>query len=386
MPGAHSKLSASSSELWINCPPSASLAASLPDTGSVYAEAGTVAHEIGEFKIRRHFIADENASAVEARLAELRQHDLYDQAMEDATEDYLLAVLEAYASYKSGAILALETRVDYSDIAPGGFGTADCIIVGEDVLTVMDYKNGSGVNVPAENNTQMRLYAWGALRRYGLIYGDSLKTIRMVIVQPHAGGVKEWSISRDELTGWALGVVKPAAELAAKGAGEFRPGSWCDSHFCPARATCRARAKALLDAAVNAPKLPPELSDEEVADILRQTAGLDKWLKSLHEYALTGALAGRSFPGFKVVEGRGSRDWKPGAFAQLQASGIDEAILFERKPVSVAGLEKTLGKKAFSEVTTDLWEKHPGRPTLVPETDKRRPYNPAEAAFKEVAQ
>lgn len=380
-PIKHSHLPASSSERWLNCTPSAMLAAQLPNETSVYAEAGRIAHELGEYKLRKHFLKPEYHKSVDEKLAELRQSEHYDRAMEDATEEYYLAVLEAYNSYKDGAILALETRVDYSDIAPGGYGTADCIIVGEDVLTVMDYKNGSGVNVEAEGNTQMRLYAWGALRRYGLIYGNTLQIIRMIIVQPHAGGVKTWTISRGELTDWARRVVKPAAELAAKGAGDYRPGPWCDSHFCPARATCRARAKALLEAAANAPKLPPELTDEEVAEILRQTAGLDKWLASLKDYALTATLAGRSIPGFKAVEGRGSRDWNPGAFDSLMAGGIDEAILYEKKPVSVAGLEKMLGKKAFAEASAGLWTKRPGKPTLVPETDKRPAYDRIKEAF-----
>lgn len=376
-PEIHSNLPASSSGRWLHCTPSAMLAAQAPSETSVYAEAGRIAHAIGEWKIRNFFGLRCEWSDIDA----LRSMELYDRGMEEATDEYLEAVQTEFYRFDEKPFLSLETRVDYSDVAEGGFGTADCILIGGDTITIMDYKNGSGVSVEAENNTQMMLYAYGALRDYAIIYGDTLKIVNMVIVQPHSGGVKRWSMTTQALRQWANDVVKPAAALAAKGEGQRNAGPWCDNYFCPARATCRARAEMLLKAAEPAPALPPELTDEEVGEVLKKAAGLEKWLSALKDYAMSKVLDGGTIPGFKVVEGRGSRDWSDDAFKTIQERGLPEAMLWERKPVSVAGLEKALGKKAFAEVAEGLWEKKPGKPALVPETDKRPPYNKAAAAF-----
>ena len=303
--------------------------------------------------------------------------------MDAATDAYLDHLKEIAVSFETTPFVALETRVDYSHLAPEGFGTADCIIIGDGQIYVVDYKNGSGVPVEAENNSQMMLYALGALQVYGLIYGDSIQEIHLSIVQPHAGGIKTWSLPREELETWGENVVEPAAQLAYKGEGEFCPGDWCDKNFCPARATCTARAKKMLELEKDAPAELETLSDSQIGDILTRALHLQKWVESLQSYALSAALDGRKITGFKVVEGRGSRDWdnQDEAFQTLQERGIAEAMLYERKPVSVAVLEKALGKKVFADTADGLWRKKPGKPTLVPESDKRPEYNAAAIAF-----
>ena len=229
----------------------------------------------------------------------------------------------------------------------------------------------------------MMLYALGALKVYGLIFGDVIQNVGLSIVQPHAGGVKTWSLPRTELDAWGESVVKPAAQLAYEGGGEFCPGDWCDKTFCPARATCAARARQMLSLEPMINTEPELLSDEQIGDILTTALFLDTWVEQLKAYALTAALQGRKIDGFKVVEGRGSREWNDldAAFKAFTERGIPEAMLYERKPVSVAGLEKTLGKKLFAETADGLWQKKPGKPALVPESDRRPEYNPATVAF-----
>ena len=288
-------------------------------------------------------------------------------------------------AFTNAPFVALETRVDYSDIAPGGFGTADCIMVGDDVIHIIDYKNGSGVPVDAEWNSQMMLYAWGALRAYASIFGDRVSLVRISIVQPHAGGEKTWELTREQLAAWAFGTVKPTAELAASGGGDYCAGDWC--RFCPAKAQCRTRSEMLLSMEPDLGKTPPLLSDAEIGDILVRAQTLEAWVKDLKDYAFSTCLAGGCIPGFKVVEGRGSRDWAEGvdnAFENLRTRGVQDAMLWEKKPVSVAGLEKILGKKSFVELADDLVVKRPGKPALVPESDKRPPYNAAAQMFKAV--
>lgn len=411
-PEIHSILGASSAGRWIPCPPSAMLAAQAPKTTSDYAEAGRVAHAIGELKARKYFLEGIGPRKFSSALKKLQNDPHYDPGMDSATDLYLDTLKELALSFERPPFVALETRVDYGDIAPEGFGTADGIMIGGDTLIVTDYKNGSGVAVEAEDNPQMKLYAYGALRTFGVIFGDAVQKVRMVIIQPHSGGVKAWETTRAELERWAHEVVAPAAALAAEGKGDFHAGDWCDHYFCPARATCRARAEHLLSLTslegatpegslqpsevaahevareIN-PSLPHLLSDDEVGEALTRAKSLAKWIASLEDYAFQAVMAGKNVPGWKIVAGRTSREWTGGtdeAFPKLLAAGIPEAVLYERKPVTPPALEKLVGKADYAEKVQALVTVNPGKPTLAPAGDKRPDYQQAQAehAFKAV--
>ena len=397
-PEKHALLGASSAHRWLNCPGSARLTENMPDTTSPYAEAGRLAHEIAELKARNYFVETMPKRSFNAKLKKLKENEHYDKGMDGATDEYLEHLKARAMSYPTAPTVALEVQVDFSGIVPEGFGTADCIMIGSGRLDVVDYKNGSGVIVEAEDNEQMMLYAWGALRYFHPIFGDSIHTVHMSIVQPNAGGVREWETTPDTLLDWAEQWAWPQAKKAWDGAEEFHAGDWC--RFCKAKATCMERAKAMFEVEPFVGYKPAIeetghniahsvglLTDEAIGDILTRARDVAAWLKDLEAYALSAALEGRPVAGWKAVESRGNREWEGGsdaAFEQLQSRGVAEAMLYERKPVSVAGLEKALGKKAFAEVAEGLWHKTPGKPTLVPESDKRPPYNPAAAAFGEV--
>ena len=394
-PEQHAMLSASSSHRWLHCPPSVKLAENFPSKTSVYAEAGRVAHAIAELKARKYFVEPMSTRTYNAKLKKLQADEHYDKGMETSTDTYLGFLQETAMTFKQSPFVTLETRVDYSEYAPEGFGTADCIMIGEGRICIIDYKNGAGVPVEAENNSQMMLYGLGALKVYAPIYGDSIKSVLLAIVQPNAGGVKTWETTVTALHEWGREVVAPAAELAAAGEGTFLAGDWC--RFCPAKAQCSARAQQmlglepLLDTKPLLAQTPGQqtkdakklLTDTEVGDVLMRGRELAAWVKDLEEYALSAALAGREITGFKAVEGRGTREWDnlDTAFKTLQERGVAEALLYERKPASVAGLEKILGKKAFADAADGLVVKKPGKPTLVPSSDKRPAYNAAVIAF-----
>lgn len=409
-PEIHSTLSASSAGRWIPCPPSARLAAEAPETTSSYAEAGRLAHAIGELKARKYFLEGIGPRKFSNALKKLKEDPNYDPAMDSATDLYLDTLKEQALTFDSPPFVALETRVDYGDIAPGGYGTSDAVLIGGDTIVVADYKNGAGVSVDAEANPQMQLYAYGALRTFGPIFGDTIQKVRLVIIQPHSGGVKTWETTRAEMDRWAHEVVAPAAALAAEGKGDFCAGEWCDSHFCPAAATCRARAAYMLGLTADEgrepagslqpseveahkvaetinPDLPPLLTDEEVGDILVRAKSLVKWVKKLEEYADAALLAGKPIKGWKLVTGRTSREWTGGtdaAFAKLQEAGIPEAVLYERKPVTPPALEKEVGKQVYQEKVAPVVTINPGKPTRVEASDKRPEWTPAEAAFRTV--
>ena len=394
MPDMHALLGASSSHMWLHCPPSARLCEPFPDTQSEHAAAGTLAHSIAELKARNYFIEHMPTRTFNARLKKLKESPHYDKGMDAATNMYLEHLKSLALSFSSPPFVTIENRVDYSHIVPEGFGTADCIMIGEGRICVVDYKNGSGVSVEADNNPQMMLYGLGALHTYSAVYGDSIRNVHLSIVQPNAGGVKEWGTTVADLEDWGTQYVRPLANLAWEGKGDFASGDWC--RFCRAKAQCTARAKKMLELyplkgaePESAPKTEGAqlLTDAEIGDILTRAQELQDWVKSLQDYALSAALDGREIKGWKAVEGRGSRDWAGGTdqdFKLLAERGIDDALLWERKPVTVAGLEKALGKKTFEELAGDIVCRTAGKPTLKPESDKRPPYNPAAAAFEKV--
>ena len=396
-PEVHSPYGPSQAHAWEKCPQYVKVQAMFPEATSSYAEAGRLAHSIAEYKARTYFHEPVGKRAYNARLKKFKAEPHYDPAMEEATELYLETLKELALSFSTPPFVALETMVSYTDWVPEGFGTSDCVMIGSGRIIVIDYKNGAGVPVEAEDNSQMKLYALGALQTFRPIYGDTLQEATLVIVQPHAGGVKRWDTAVAEVLKWGAEVIGPAALRAREAIEPACPGDWC--RFCKGKSQCTARAKQMLDAgrqfqqapAAGSEKIPedysgPLLTDEEVGAALAAGAGLVAWYKDLEAYALLACLDGREIPGFKAVEGRGSRDWVDldAAFKALQERGVAEAMLYERKPVTAPALEKALGKKAFAEVADGLVRKQPGKPTLVPSSDKRPPYNAAEAAFQPV--
>lgn len=384
-PELHSLLGPSSAERWLNCTPSPRLTEHMPDSGSPYAAAGTLAHTIAELKGRKYFGIPEPMSTREfnKQLKKLKEDPGYDKGMDAATDLYLEHLKARAMSFGPvQPFVALETRVDYSNLVPEGFGTADCIMIGAGRLEVVDYKNGAGAPVSAEANYQMMLYALGALNTFYFIYGDTIHTVHFSIVQPNAGGVKEWECQVEDLSEWGETVVRPAAELAWVGKGEFVPGDWC--RFCRARSQCRAYSDHAAKLAF-APQTPPELlTAAELGERLALCKAVVPYAKMLEDHVLKTMLAGSGIPGWKVVEGKSSREWTGGtdaAFAQLVQRGVEEALLYERKPVTVAGLEKALGKTVFGKTAEGLVTKLPGGPALAQESDERPPYNAAAIAF-----
>ena len=375
MPNVHSRFPASASHRWINCPGSIRLSEQVPqETTTSYAEEGTLAHAIAEQKLR--IAVDRTVKAAE--LKKLTKDPMYDGEMDEATTYYAGLVMEHYNAAGNTAELMIEQRVDFSDWVPEGFGTSDAIIVNEDVIEVIDLKYGKGVRVDAEGNSQMRLYALGACAMFGDLY--DFKKVRMTIVQPRLDHVSVEEMDLHDLLEWAKVYVVPAAELAAKDDAPLSAGDWC--RWCPARAICRKRAEANLELARYDFQPGELLSDIEIADILGKIDELTKWAADVEAYALQQALAGTTYDGWKLVEGRSVRKYKDElqVAEKLKAEGFSEAVLYERKLLGITAMEKLVGKKKFSETLGDLVEKPAGKPVLVPESDKREAINSAAQA------
>ncbi|MCL2876663.1 MAG: DUF2800 domain-containing protein [Betaproteobacteria bacterium] len=366
---AHAILSASAAERWINCPPSARLTENMPDTASSYAATGTLAHAIAELYLRKRFTATIGPKAYAAELKKLQASEHYSPDIDRALAEYYDLVERTYLSYANTPHIAIELRLDLTPWVPEGFGTADCVIVGGNALHVIDYKNGRGVPVGAEDNPQMLLYALGALKHYEMLY--DIQHVIMTICQPNIDNTWSYSKSADTLRAWGES-IKPIAQTAFDGGGDFAAGDWC--RFCKARATCRARADEHLALVGYGDKLPPALTPAEVGSALTQGRNLVAWLNDLEEYALSACLAGEEIPGWKAVSGRALRQWDSleAAFIAAIESGIDEAMLYERKPLTLAAVEKMMGKSQFATVLGEHVYTPPGKPTLASATDKRQ--------------
>jgi len=389
-PEKHALLSPSSAKQWLNCPPSVRLGEHVPETTSEDAEVGRLAHSIAELKARKKFTEPMSARAFNSAMKKLKEDPRYQEEMQENTDTYIDVLTEHAMSFEHSPCTVLECAVpvgaitgekDEDDPTRPAEGTADCIQIGGGVLWVTDYKNGKGVPVAAEDNPQMKMYALGALALFAPIYGSTIQIVRMTIVQPRLNSVTNWEISRAELETWGAEVVKPRASEALAGTGEQHAGDWC--RFCKVRPTCRVRANNSLALEAFKRSLPPVLTDAEVSDVLRRGAPLVDWYNSIKEYAQNAILAGKEIPGWKLVEGRGSRLWnnQDTAFDAITAAGVDPALLWVRNPLTPPALEKELGKKLFGEVAESYVLKQPGKPTLAPEDDKRPPYNAAAVAF-----
>lgn len=367
---SHAVLSASSSHRWLTCTPSVRLEEQFPDSTSTFAEEGTLAHEIAELKLRKYFVEPMSQRTFNTRLNKMKKHDLYDEEMLKHTDTYLEYLQGITLSLSAAPYVAVEKKLNYSAYAPEGFGTVDCLIIGGDTLYITDFKYGKGVAVSADDNPQMKLYALGAYLEYCFLY--PINQIHLAIIQPRLNSISEYTLPLDKLLAWGE-EIKPIAQKAFNGEGEFVPGEHCK--FCRAKAQCRARAEEFSALADFVSLKPPLLSNEEVGQMIEKGQHIEPWIKALKEYALAECLKGKDIPGWKAVEGRGSRSYvdQDQAFEHLKQNGIDEAILFERTPLTVAKIEKVLAKNEFTSLLVEpgLVQKSAGKPTLAHITDKR---------------
>lgn len=366
---AHALLSASGASKWLKCTPSARLEDTLPDSTSKYAAEGSLAHDLAELKLRHSLIEPGGVTAYNTKLKRLKQDPLWEAEMEKHTTTYVDYVSGIVHSFGGPPYIAAEKRLDYSSYAPEGFGTGDCIVLYGNTLHVIDFKYGQGVPVSAVENSQMKLYALGALNEYSMLY--DIDTVKMAIVQPRLDSISEHSLSVADLISWGESTVKPKAQMAHKGEGDFNIGDHCG--FCRAKALCRARAEFNTSLEEFEFKLPPLLTNEEIGPLIGRAQQLAKWASAVADYALTALLDGQEIPGYKAVHGRSTRQFSDldTAFSVLTSNGIEEAMLYERKPLTLAAVEKMLGKTRFKELLDEHIISPPGRPALVPESDKR---------------
>ena len=368
----HASLSASGASRWLACPPSVRLSEQYEEATSVFAKEGTFMHELSELYLS-YELKQMTKAQLNKKLKQMKQNEFYNSEIEQAVQTYVDVVTEkmneARATSKDPLIL-IEEKVDFSTWVPDAFGTGDVILIYGNRLEVIDLKGGKGVKVAAVENPQMRLYALGALNNFGVLY--DIESVLMTIVQPRLDNISTDEMQVEELLEWAEEVVKPKAELAFKGEGDFLAGEHC--RFCKVKATCRARAEENLKLACMDFQKPPLLTDDEVVEVLTSIDQLLSWAKDVQEYAFTMAMnENKQWTGMKLVEGRGSRKYSDenAVVEALTAAGYDGDVIYKKSLNTITTLEKELGKKAFQELLGPLITKAPGKVKLVPEEDKR---------------
>lgn len=383
----HAVLSPSGADRWLRCTPSARLEQQFPDTAGSAASEGTLAHTLGELLIR-HKTKQISREVYAKSLAAIQANKQYEHAMFEHAEGYAVYVLEQFAeaqSHTKDAILFLEQKLDLTDYVPEGFGTGDAVIIADKVLNITDLKYGKGVPVSADNNKQMMLYSLGALREFDFMYDIGI--VRMTIYQPRLDNISTFEMSVSDLKAWAETELRPKAAEAFEGNGDFNPGIQC--RFCKAKAVCKAHADFNLEMARLDFKTGELLKDKEIAEILCKADVFITWINSIKEHALNEALNhDKKWPGFKLVEGKSNRKYSDelAVGTKLIAEGFKEEEIYKKELRGITELEKKIGKKAFSTYLDNLLIKPPGKPTLVPESDKRPELNSVEFAKKEFAE
>ena len=372
----HAILSPSSAKRWINCTPSALLAEAAGSKTSVYAEEGTLAHEIAEYALDYYIrglydpIVDEELPVNDEHL----KNPLFNTDMANYIREYCDFVIgEDYEMQKADGLseMFLERKVDITDYAPDSFGSVDVTLVSDKTIHIIDLKYGAGVRVSADMNEQMLMYALGTLKS---LETDHIEKIRMTIAQVRLDHYDTFEMSKEDLLAWAEKVLKPAAKVAIQGGGKQVIGSWCG--FCPVKAQCRAQRDAILADFDEKPE-PLLLSDEEIVDLIGKIDTYKSWIESVNKYVYDKAIQGHKWEGYKLVAGRTSRVIKDEA--KIRQALLNEYLEDEVLNIKLKGigdLEKLVGKKVFSARFGDAIESRPGAPKLVPESAKGVEYSP----------
>lgn len=360
----HAFLSPSGSHRWLNCTPSAMLESEFPDGSSSAAEEGTAAHAFCEHKLKKALRRRSKRPVSDYDSDEMQEYT-------DSYVDYVLEQLEVAKQTCKDPMVLIEQKVDFSEYVPDGYGTADCIIVSDDTLQIIDFKYGH-ILVTVEENPQLMCYSIGALNLFDSLY--DIKEVTMHIFQPRRENVQSWTIPVDELKAWAENELKPKAQMALNGEGEYHPGEWCQ--FCKAAVRCRARAEEKLRLAQQEFKMPPLHTDSEIEEVLTILPDLTKWADGILAYATDAAVNhGKEWSGFKVVEGRSVRKYKDEELVAQAAKDHGYTDIYRQSLITMTEMQKLMGKKQFDQILGDLIMKPQGKPTLVPVTDKRTAMN-----------
>jgi len=356
MAGTHARLSASSSERWIECPGSQVRADLLaPDTNeeTEFAAEGSCAHEGAAIALRDGL---EGWACIGQKLYTDAEGKVWEftPEMAEHVQVYLDYIRGSYGAIGESDIETMvEEKIVCAELGDDFGGTADCVKyrlftgAGASFIHIFDFKYGVGIHVEVKDNTQLMYYAYGILRKLGIARGDNVR-VGMTIVQPRdkvGDPIREHWTNSDDLLDWAEIVLIPAMQRTKEADAELKPGAHC--RFCPAKLNCPAMTGMLKGAAEADPLSIPQMTDERLALEYELIGPVKFYLRAIEDEAYRRALAGNPVPGTHLTPGRADRKWKDGAEA-VAVERFGDAAYSERKVLSPAQIEKQcVGGKEF---------------------------------------
>lgn len=373
----HARLSASGSKKWLNCPASLGLEENFPNTSSEYARLGTTAHALAEHRLKQ-FLGESVNNTEEDILKDLTDEDKNEMlTLIEEFVNYVIAKHAYYRREKGNAELTIEQRLDYSSYAPDGFGTGDVVLKGGATLEIIDLKYGKGIKVDAHENSQLKLYALGALEHYFINRLEPIEEVVLTVYQPRLNSIESFRTTPNNIFKWGETVVKPSAKKALEGGGACVYGTHCDDGFCKARTICAEYNKHYLSLQEYIAKSPKfdggKLTDDELIKAYELSIGIEKWVKDLRAYITENMLSGKTYNGYKLIEGSGRRRFKDedAVIKALQKAKLRKDKYITTKLKSLTELEKLLGAEKFDRLLGELIEKTAGSPTIVKDSDPR---------------
>lgn len=389
-PTGHSRFSASASARWMACPGSMVLAKDAPRKSSVYSRWGTAAHDVAAEVLLHDAPCETSGWAVVVEGEPIQVTD----EMIACVQEYVDLVRTLRDTL--GAELLVEQRLDYGSMigSTEAWGTGDAVLLTDDEIIVIDLKTGQGERVEAEGNTQLMLYALGALAAHP---DRKFKTVRIIICQPRAGGTTEWTTSVDALIAFA-GVAERAVDAVETAAlcrddldlqRYLVPGEK-QCRWCPAAATCPALRESVAGVVFSTtPATPDEFADEKPLPVNDQTIEpwlsaamkaaplVEHWLKAVRAEVESRLLAGKPVPGFKLVKGKqGNRAWSDEQAAEEMLTKqfrLKQDEAYDRKLISPTSAEKLLAEASPKRWTKlqALITRADGKLSVAPQSDKR---------------
>jgi hypothetical protein len=249
---------------------------------------------------------------------------------------------------------AVESSVNFGDLLPGVFGSADLLGRIGNRAIVLDWKFGNGVAVEATENYQGMFYAAAAMRTLDTEWVfDGVEEIEIIIVQPPM--IKRWVTTPKRIAEFEFDLIAAVNGPRTK----MQTGEHC--RWCAAKPTC-PKVTGAVDRALRQELVA--LNPERVSECLSQIELLEQWIDSVRVLAYDMLENNIKVPGYKLVAKRGTRQWVNDEVAKDLLG--DKA--YESKLISVAQAEKIIGKKNFP---TDVSVSVSSGSTLATEDDPR---------------
>lgn len=364
---AHAQLSPSSAVRWMTCPGSVALCEGIPDTSSASADEGTMMHTVAA-----HCLAAGTDAAGYVGVTDTETGLILQVEQAQAVQKYVDHVRSIVKATNGKLLVEQRVGIDHLTMESGAQGTADAVILTQDELIVLDAKFGRGVEVEAQDNPQLLMYACGVLKEWDIVY--DFKRVRVGIIQPRLNATPEWSLSIEELNNFAV-EAQFAAEYTRQPDAPLVP-SPKGCQWCRAKATCPAIRTLVMNDFDNV--VPETAHDDELARVMANADMIEKWVKAVRAEVERRLLAGEPVPGYKLVQGKkGNRHWSKDddAEALLKSMRIKHDQMYDYKLASPTSLEKLykageIGPRQWTKIA-ELITQSEGSPSVAPVSDKR---------------